>query len=97
MSHLYHHHGIKATTESGRQWLFHNDGKAGVVATPASNMSRRWKEIRQIPINNQLIAQNIMNVMSSSMSIHIAGPTGWLLSGTCIGSARRAEKALSGE
>ena len=91
---LYHHEGIKVKFESGREMLLHNDKKAGVVATDASGLSSKWTG-RDIPVNHKTTGQNLMNVMSSSRSTKVAGPTGWVASGTCMGSAGRAERALT--
>ncbi len=38
------HWGIKVQTTSGIQYLIHNAGPSdGVVCTPASNMSNKWR------------------------------------------------------
>lgn len=96
---VYNHHGIKMKTESGKEWLIHDDGKKGLVITEEKYMDKKtWSEKKKLDVKNPDIkVQNVMNVMSTSMHPDYAGPTNYWTTGTCILSTGRAERLLEKE
>ena len=88
------HHGVKVNTDKGNSYLIHNTPNSGVVATNAAQMGNQWSKSHDIPVNGHKTVQDVMSG-ASARGGHITGKLGnYLTSGTCIGAAGGAEKAL---
>ena len=78
------HWGIVVTNKSGK-YLVHNTPKTGVVATPASNMSKNWSPEVEIPIKSGKTIQGMFK--STGLAAYLPqGLLKYLQQKTCIGS-----------
>lgn len=85
------HHGVRVYTAEGNQYLIHSGPEHGIVVTDAKNMSEQWSVSHKIPIHQSLTVQEALRSGSGVST----GFLNWLSGGTCIGSARAVENALS--
>ena len=94
------HHGVMVNTDKGNSFLIHNTPKSGVVATPSSQMSSNWSKSHDINVSGTKTVQNAMSGASArggSITSNwgdFGKNVNYVASGTCIGAAKGAEKAL---
>lgn len=86
------HHGTVVHTDKGNSYLIHSTPASGVVATPASNMSKNWTKSPPVPVTNKATVQTAMNSAGGRTLNHTVN---YLTSGTCIESSSRMEKHLT--
>ena len=96
------HSGVVVRTEKGERFLIHNTPESGVVATPAQNMSSKWKKGGDIEINGYKTVEDALQggYQPGSAAAGKILPAKWgeyIGSGTCKWTASRVAKALQSE
>ena len=81
---LVGHWGIVVSNKSGR-FLVHNMPKTGTVATPASDMSSKWKVDRQLEVKQNKTIHGMFK--STGLAAYLPqGLLKYLTQGLCTGS-----------
>jgi len=88
---LFDHHGTVVKTEKGNSYLIHSGPDAGTVATPAKNMSKRWTETYDVPVQGDKTVQHALSGAYGKTENPLVN---YVTTGTCIGAAKGAERAL---
>ena len=85
------HHGTVVNTDKGNSYLIHSTLDSGVVATPASNMSKNWTKDAPTHVSGDKTVQSAMNAAGGRTLNHAVN---YATSGTCGVSASKVESHL---
>ena len=84
------HEGVQVTTDKGNKYLIHSTPKSGTVVTDCK-LSKNWTVKGDIPVQGTKTVGEVFNQASGRTNNKL---TNYVTSGTCINTARNAEKAL---
>ena len=87
------HHGTVVETDKGNSYLIHNTPGAGVVCTPASNMSSKWSKTREIDVRRDATVGECLRAGTARFPVHTPMAQ-YVSSGFCIGSSSNVDKYL---
>eukprot|EP00041_Stephanoeca_diplocostata_P040176 m.1638783 g.1638783 ORF g.1638783 m.1638783 type:complete len:124 (-) comp30715_c0_seq1:79-450(-) len=85
------HHGTIVHTHQGSSYLIHSTPGSGVVATPASHMSKAWS----VGVKETANGATIQQAMKAAGGRTPNSAVNYASSGTCIFSSARVEKAIT--
>ena len=92
--HIATHAGVVVRTEKDDRFLIHNTLEAGVVATPAQNMSSNWYKTQDLEVNGYKTVQDALRGGYTPGSARLGKVGEYLASGTCQFSANNVAEAL---
>lgn len=90
----FDHDGVVVRTDKGNSYLIHNTPGAGVVATPAENMSSKWKHEKDLEVNGHKTVGDALQGGYTSGSGKLGKGGEYVASGFCIGTAIGVANAL---